>query len=686
MNSRLFWTGCAMLTAGIWSMATAASPGAPNSHNENENMRNAEYWVKFPHPARVFVTEDANAFPPLFEGDQQGMFGSLSFTLQSLAGLAARTVANGTDDAMVWVDMVGNHSMQWWLADVLKHTGAERIDAPDPEALIRQFIDAGHVDGYITYAADQSDRRAYTDVEEEMPGYTASVNVATSIAPFYNALIIDKRAEAFLQDLGLERLMDVSDQDERWAFESYRDRFSDRLVHIIDPKVPHMRDYAMATESVVVYGVTDLTDEVYHWLPPNRPVVGWNDRDEYVQTSQMSRAATFSTATNWLINVPILSAVRADEDIPADQLRLDRDQPLDPLALDWPEGTHYTAYVMSDGDNVQWLVGNFAAHQYYWQSPVRGDFPFGWTIPTWSLYQIAPSVLHHVARTMTPVENVFSHGAGYYYPDEYARDVPNRAEVLDARAHQVGEAFKRTGMRVLNLILYDWDCDEAIEAYEAYAHHLPGLTGILAVQYAPYNAGLGDIIWVENADGAPIPVVSARYAIWAGLSHLDKKGPPALVAQYINEQPSEPHALGMGNFDWTVVHAWSRFVPADTSDDMLAEEKVDLDDPAAVRASRVGLEPVAWSVNRLDDHVKVIRPDELMWRIRLAQRPRETLDSLARDLYGDPETASFQRELLNAYRAWLAEANFGEDGIAQKALDELRRIRFAMTTEPIDTE
>ena len=43
-------------------------------------------------------------------------------------------------------------------------------------------------------------------------------------------------------------------------------------------------------------------------------------------------------------------------------------------------GKHKVAFLMSDGDNIQWMYNTFAVQPSWWASPDRGKVPLGWTV------------------------------------------------------------------------------------------------------------------------------------------------------------------------------------------------------------------------------------------------------------------------------------------------------------------
>jgi hypothetical protein len=206
---------------------------------------------------------------------------------------------------------------------------------------------------------------------------------------------------------------------------------------------------------------------------------------------------------------------------------------------------------------------------------------------------------------------------GYFYADRFGEE-RGGLDLLREHARRVGHHIARQGIRVIVLIVDDVDGARAMAAYGVLAEEITGLAGILAMQYAPYNAGEGDVYWVRNAAGVELPVVTARYSLWADRNE-GLRGTPARVARLINADAAE---RGDALQAWTVVHAWSRFAEAPGPDE-------DAENAAEGPEGERGVSPVAWTVARLDERVNVVTPEELVWRIRMAHRPEATRAAIA---------------------------------------------------------
>lgn len=635
------------------------------------------YLPSLPRPEIIYQTPDIDTFPPLFEGDPGGSFGQWSFTLLSLAGLAALQAKENGGKELLWIHSPGIVSYTIILEDIIRRTGVKIVPLTELESIVQLGIDKGWIKGYITYCSDESHRGFYDAIDPEDTAYNNSANVATSLASHLGGIIVNARAEPFFQRMGLTQILDTRDKDERWCFEHFRHVFSKKLIHLLDPKTPHMRDYAIATRSLCVFGTTPLVGEILQWLEPNAPAMGWNAGDEFKHVAQLSRFAHFTTASNWIMNLPVMSCIQVGVDSSWEELQVNCKSQIDPLALDWPEDVHFTSFVLSDGDNVQWFLGEFAGHPHaYWRAESRGTFPFGWTMPVSHLSQVGVSLLAHLARTATLNDHVITFPSGYYYPDHYGQGLSGDKDYYRERVAMFANRLGQLQTRIVINIAERWDGEGALRAYKTFAEDIPELVGILAMQYHPYNAGLGALQWVENKSGIPIPVVTPRFSIWSGLGHQNNIGPPALIAQKINAQAWQRFASSEEYFDWTIVHAWSWFVKADTTQTILAEEIGDRKELPQHAVVRNGFEPAAWCVQRLAPHVRVVSPEELLWRIRLQLKTRQTLLGLAEQLTRLDETPAWQKQIVEQFIERLMRSTLESPEQCRNAFYWLKKIYF----------
>jgi hypothetical protein len=282
--------------------------------------------------------------------------------------------------------------------------------------------------------------------------------------------------------------------------------------------------------------------------------------------------------------------------------------------------------VQTDGDNVQWLEGNFfQSDRSYWGDPGRGKIPFGWSCCFAHLIQLCPSAIDYASATRTRNDAFIEWGGGYYFPDQFGNARVNRWDLLARQAARTWSLMKRTGTCIIGFNVARHDSPEALKAYEVIARQTDRLLGILVFQYDRYEAGAGRTFWVKDKNGVEIPVVTARYAVWEHANGRARAGTPAKVAREIRETIEK--SAGEGPlYDWVITHAWSYFKHAPGPD----ENAENLPEGRALASGGIrGYTPVTWCAERLPAEVTVVRPEELLWRIRMKYTPDQTRKALA---------------------------------------------------------
>ena len=542
---------------------------------------------------------------------------SAAMLLQSVAGLAAKAVNEGAGDELVWVE-TGNVDIEdWFTRTRLRRPELKTRTAADAWELIDRYARTEIIKGYILYRAD----RSAGQLNEHRPGIDCSVNVATSLAGLLDGVIVEERLERQAQAHGLTLLADARDKTQAWCFRNHRDRFNRRLACTQDPRKPHARDLAIAQRAFTVYGDDEPTPELMRWLEPLSPVLGWNGGDERRTTEMSSRQGHLQTATDWCMNLPALMAGSVEIREPA------KVKDFDPHTIDRNDHRSAVSFVSTDGDNVQFFEANFfrgSSGASYWGNPSRGKLPFGWSCCFSQLAQLCPPAIEYAAETQTANDGLVEWGGGYYYPDRFAADRPDRWDLLARQAARTWALMRRNNTRIIGFNVTAFDSPDARKAYEVIARQCDGLQGMLVFQYAPYEAGAGAVFWVKDAKGVDVPVVTARYSIWEH-ANRDRAGTPTKVARQIrrtvelsNDRP---------RYDWVIVHAWSWFKES-TTDDETAEELPQ--DTAARNGGVRGYTPALWCAKRLPPDVRAVQPAELLWRLRMQHDPQQTTVAIDR--------------------------------------------------------
>jgi hypothetical protein len=510
---------------------------------------------------------------------------------------------------MIWV--ASGNDVERWLVGLLRRESAIQmrgeIGAWD---LVERFAKRGLVKGYILYRLDHSRGQ----INEHRAGMDLSVNVATSLAGILDAVIVDESLEEQAKAHGLRLLLDARQKSQQWCFDTYKNQFNRRLLFTQHPRKPHVRDLAIAQGALTVYGDEKVVAEALRWLEPPSAILGWNGADEFLTTRASTVQGHFQTASDWCINLPVLMA-GSEQGKPAQVKRFD------PRGIDWTDRRSGVSFICSDGDNVQWLQGSFFGNKNYWGNPDRGKIPFGWSCCFAHLAQLCPLAVDYGVSTQTANDCFIEWGGGYYYPDLFAKERPDRWELLARHARRTSELMRANNTTVIGFNVVSPDSADARKAYEVFAGETDGLLGILIFQYAPYEGGAGKTFWVKDRRGIDIPVITARYSIWEHTNERPRSGTPSKVARVIRESVAWTAAEELPRYDWVVAHVWSYFREAPGGD----EDAENLPQAEAWKNGGVrGYTPAMWCAKRLEKDIRVIGPEELIWRIRMKHDEGQT--------------------------------------------------------------
>ncbi|MBW3622658.1 MAG: hypothetical protein KY468_04530 [Armatimonadetes bacterium] len=353
---------------------------------------------------------------------------------------------------------------------------------------------------------------------------TPSLNVATSLSGVMDAVAVDETLREAAEKEGLKPLADVRDRDEREAFRRYRNRFA-RGVIVEQPvsKPKHLRDFAVM-QRAFTFSTTDseTRTEYARAFGPEALAYGWGN-DEHAWVRDLSRANATGAPADWCVNLSAISK------LPAGPLRRPRR-----LTPETEDGVRYVAFVMSDGDNLQWLTGGFVDHRFYWGSPRRGTFPFTWEVSA-LLGEKGPRVLRQFYSTAKETEGfVAGPGVpGYTFP--HFQPDPN------ALAKQARPYLRKSDLSIVSVL----NANEGKMSDTAPILALPEVEGVIYKSYSPYHREKGAIYWHAGK-----PCVSYKFLLWAGLME------PEGIAKGVAAMPADPRN-DEGSYALVNVHAWS---------------------------------------------------------------------------------------------------------------------------------
>ncbi|MCC6445766.1 MAG: hypothetical protein IT210_20220 [Armatimonadetes bacterium] len=568
------------------------------------------WWPAFPAPKRVIKSVTFHGLPPAEQ-----------FVLQALAGLSAQAVKARKSDAMIWITFRGNEPYDAWFRRMTQ-TVRPKVEPGERDVweLTRWLKNLGMLRGYVLYTPDDSERT----IHEKGP-MDVSANVATSLCGILQAIPIPETLRARAEGMGLRLLEDARGRDEAWCLERYGSRFSRAILSMNDPKNPQTREMAVASKAFVCSRADAVLERVLNRLRPGSPILGWGVGDERELTLATTRYAAFQTATNWCVNLHLLAEPTGGLYVPPARLRRSKRQVRTLRDIRWEDNVHYACYVLSDGDNVQWVMGNFISGEEapsFWGNPERGKAPFGWTIPLADLRQVSPYTLEALMQSAAPDDGLVLMSGGYYYPDAFGQKRGGNA-ALERHARRVGAYMSEARVPLLAANFLRWDSPEALAACGIYARNIPGLLGILGFQYYPYTGGAGGVRWVRDARGRDAPAAAARYAIWNHAGR-EREGTPLQIARLLAERPHSGPVDAEDRFSWVIVHCWSWFRQAPPGSS--PEEEEAAQKPSSDPTVQRGYAPALWSIRALPEYVRAVTPEEFFLQMRLRLRPLQTLD------------------------------------------------------------
>lgn len=528
--SRRHVLGAAAAVAVAGAGALTGTPaGAAEGHRGPTGLRRGEYFPRGAELSSITAIDVSGRPDP-------------ELTLLATAqGLAARSSAT----PHIYLTSPGSVD-QLWLDDLHAH-GVKVRHAAD----VWKVVAAQHIKRFVRYSAADT-----------------SLSVATTAAGLLDAVAVEESLVPAAIAHGLHQVLDVRGKDDAWSFAKlFRRTRHDFAVEQKDTFAYPLRDLGTMAGAFTYYdGNSSLRARINAALAQDSPIIGWGDADDGENTfvGPSSDAGNFLVAADWARNTATLSSV------PARRLEQHDRRPLRARA-----GRHYVSFVVTDGDNLQWMTTTLPASTDWWANPRRGDVALGWGMPP-SMLDLAPSALrwyydeahrgaHGDQFTVGPS------GSGYFYPSRYPR-----AALLE-HTKRLDRVMRRTDVDVVQIL--DFDALATPGLWDSYTRRR-SVSGLIYLEYSRYDREAGKTVWSNGK-----PVTSARHMLWEGLEGADE----ASVMAAINAAPTDPRSVN--SYSIVAVHAWSK-----TVDDVLTV------------------------VDGLAEHVEVVCPGDLIKLMRATVR------------------------------------------------------------------
>ncbi len=399
-----------------------------------------------------------------------------------------------------------------------------------------------------------------------------SGNVAISLAGVLNAVVVTPKNEKLCKELGMKCLIDVRNKDDKWLRSSKYWQQLNKNVAVEQPleMAPKLVDYAVMSKAYFsFYNGNDpkAHTEKYRFINDGGIVFGYNNTlGEFDTVDTLSKLNLQLIPSDHAYNLSVLSGFRADG-IKQKEYSYNTD------------GTnkHTVCILMSDGDNVQWLLNDFATSQKWYANSNRGKVNLGWGIAPTSVDLMAP-MNAYLFDNMNPGEEFVAQlsGLGYTFPSRWS------SEQRKQMAEKLSEYMYRTNISYAEILDDDGLKKDILADFTAQKN----IDGLFYIDYENYAGKNGEIVWTNNK-----PTVSAKYRLWADL----KDGTIDKIAKSINSADTD--AKSRNAYSFIIVHAWSG----------LSGEKL--------VPNGNTLDAVKKLIDSFDENVEVVTPSVFMDRI-----------------------------------------------------------------------
>lgn len=199
---------------------------------------------------------------------------------------------------------------------------------------------------------------------------------------------------------------------------------------------------------------------------------------------------------------------------------------------------HTVCFLMSDGDNLQWLQNSFFDERWYGNLK-RGTFPVSWTISS-SIVDLQPEIYNYIMQTRTDNDTFVSapSGEGYNFPSVFP-DYSNYS-------NRMKKFMQRFGMSTVNLLdssdAKEEDIKSVLNTLTIKGDY--NLTGVFYYPYSNYAGWKGKIEFHNN-----VPVIGGRFRLWEDFND------PKQLAEKLNTASLDN--TSEDGYSLIPVHVWS---------------------------------------------------------------------------------------------------------------------------------
>ncbi|MCL5028190.1 MAG: hypothetical protein M1480_04115 [Bacteroidetes bacterium] len=480
---------------------SCAQKSNPVDSNVNQNSGQPARIVGSPYP----VSQKPDT---LFIVDESNFTSSQQLTINSLQGVLAQK------KPLIYCVGSSSDSYSTWLNDLQKNYGVVVINSyrADFKGLLNHF--KSYINGYIL-----------TDVTQP------SVHVAISLAGLKNAIVVAGTDEQIAKDLGIPFIEDVTGETYQQFIDKYQNDVNKNILCYQAPeKANFLSDYSIFGKMYFFYDNTSspVTSQVFSQMNPNSPLLGWGSSEfDLVRTA--SQHSIIVHAADYAKDLSVLSNFGV-ETKQASYIT-------NPQVV---QNVHTVCFLMTDGDNVQWLLNDFSTNTKWYGSPDRKKVNIGWTVSP-AMCELAPTVLKKFYDGEGKTEGGRDYfvagpsGLGYVYPDNY--------QDLNGYAELTNEFMKKADLHIVNLLGNSIDSKYLLPFLNQ-----DQIDAIFYYYFSNYAGGNGQIYWLNGK-----PVITARYNLWSPQYET-----PESLAAKLNSLSTD--ITSQQSYSLIDVHVWSHSV------------------------------------------------------------------------------------------------------------------------------
>ena len=278
------------------------------------------------------------------------------------------------------------------------------------------------------------------------------------------------------------------------GLQQLRAQFNKDLIFRQQPQFTYqLRSYAVASAGFVFNATGAERDGYLAGQNDHSLVYGWGyDNDEGEFFGSASQHNLMGVPADHYQSSAALSKWEAP--IPAQASHVAPSTPTE-------AGTHYVAFVMSDGDNVQWLTNDFARSNRWFGSEHRGAFDMTFDMSP-ALRESNPVALKYIYDEAAGDEHrtffVAAGGEGLNYPSQ----TPDVGGFMDASV----QAMEEVDQNIISVLDDSPNMAKLQQMVER-----PEILGLMLKTGNAYKGRNGQITWHEGK-----PIVSVKYSLWDG--------------------------------------------------------------------------------------------------------------------------------------------------------------------------